>query len=330
VIDYLVSVLTVGAIGSIIALGLNVRWGWAGDFDLSYYAFVAVGAYMGGVIVIGPSPQQVDQSWMLGLHQNFVVGLVVAAVSSTAVSIVVGAVALRQLRSDYFAIVTLAFALIAAAVISVQNTNLFNGQSGIYTIPQPLSDKFDYFSYGYFYLGFVAIFLLVVYAVLELIYRSPFGRTLRIIREDEIAAEAFGRNVYRAKLKAFAIGGAVAGVGGFLFATYLTAWDPATWSPFEAILLYTAIFLGGQANSRGVIVGVFVALVALPETTRFLPNIPGHPNLYPELHNVMQMLLLLAVLRWRPQGIFPEMRFLDRFTSGRLASVDKPKAAARG
>ena len=238
--------------------------------------------------------------------------------------------ALRQLRSDYFAIVTLAFALIAAAVISVQNTNLFNGQSGIYTIPQPLSDKFDYFSYGYFYLGFVAIFLLVVYAVLELIYRSPFGRTLRIIREDEIAAEAFGRNVYRAKLKAFAIGGAVAGVGGFLFATYLTAWDPATWSPFEAILLYTAIFLGGQANSRGVIVGVFVALVALPETTRFLPNIPGHPNLYPELHNVMQMLLLLAVLRWRPQGIFPEMRFLDRFTSGRLASVDKPKAAARG
>ena len=67
-IDYLVSVLTVGAIGSIIALGLNVRWGWAGDFDLSYYAFVAVGAYMGGVIVIGPSPQQVDQSWMLGLH----------------------------------------------------------------------------------------------------------------------------------------------------------------------------------------------------------------------------------------------------------------------
>jgi branched-chain amino acid transport system permease protein len=329
VIDYFVSVLTVGCIGSIIALGLNVRWGWAGDFDLSYYAFVAVGAYLGGVMVLGPSPHLVDQNWVLGLNQNFLVGLLVAAVSSIAVSIAVGAVALRQLRSDYFAIVTLAFALIAAAVISVQD-NLFNGQSGIYTLPQPLSDRFDYFSYGYFYLGLVAVFLIGIYAILNLIYRSPFGRTLRIVREDEVAAAAFGRNVYRAKLKAFAIGGGVAGLGGFIFATYLTAWDPATWSPFEAILLYTAIFLGGQANSRGVIVGVFVALVALPETTRFLPNIPGHPNLYPELHNVMQMLLLLAVLRWRPQGILPEIRFLDRFKNGRSPLAHKPEAAARG
>lgn len=322
-IDYLVSVLTIGAIGCIIALGLNVRWGWAGDFDLSYYAFVATGAYLGGVMVLGRAPGVLDETWILGLNQNFVIGLIVAIVGSIAVSAVIGAIALRRVRSDYFAIVTLAFALIAVAFVSQQNA-LFNGSNGLFGIPQPLADSIDPTTYSYLFFGLCLAFLAATYLVLEWIFRSPFGRTLRTIREDEVAAAAFGKNVIAFKLKAFMIGGAIAGAGGFLFATYLTAWSPGTWSPFEAILLYTAIFLGGQGNSRGVIVGVLVALVALPEATRFLPVIPNHPNLYPELHNFVQMLLLLAILRWRPQGLIPEPLFTDllaRRSEGKPESV---------
>lgn len=326
-IDYLVSVLIVAGITAILALGLNVRWGWAGDFDLSYYAIVAIGAYMGTLMVIGPSPQQTDQNWMLGLRLPFLVGILVAGVSGVAASIVVGAVALRQLRADYFAIVTLAAALIASAVILTQDQGLFNGQAGLYSIPQPLVDKFNYTTYAYFFLGLIAVILAVEYVVLELIYRSPFGRTLRIIREDEVAAAAFGRNVYRSKLKAFGIGGAVAGVGGFLFATYLTAWSPSTWSPFEAILLYTAIFIGGQANSRGVIVGTVVLLGVL-EITRFLPDIQGHPTIYPNLRTAINGLLLLAVLRWRPQGIIPEPKFVVRRANDEPATTTEAGAKA--
>jgi branched-chain amino acid transport system permease protein len=312
ILQYLVSALTIGVIACVLTLGLNVRWGWAGEFDLAYYGFVAIGAYMGAVVVLGNSQQQgPEMTWILGLNQNFVVGLVVAAVSSAILSGLLGAVALRRLRGDYFAITTVAFSQIVIAITIVQ-TNLWNGYTGLYNIPQPFQDVFDLNSYPYFFFGLSVAILVAVYVILELMYRSPFGRTLRIVREDEFAAAAFGRNVYLVKLKAYIVGGAVAGLGGFLFATYLTAWSPAVWSPFETLLLYTAILLGGQANARGVILGTIVVLVAIPEITRFLPNVPGHPDLFPALHAIVVGLVLLAVLRWRPQGLIPEVRPKDR------------------
>jgi ABC-type branched-subunit amino acid transport system permease subunit len=314
VIEYLASALTIGAIACILTLGLNVRWGWAGEFDLAYYAFVAIGAYMGGVAVLGRSDLPGSGAWILGLHQNFVVGVLVAMVSSAVVSIALGAVALRRLRGDYFAITTVAFALIVTAIGS-QETKLFNAFNGLFGVPQPFQDQFDAFSYPYFFFGLCVAILIVVYVLVELMYRSPFGRTLRIIREDEIAAAAFGRNVYLAKLQAYAIGGAIAGLGGFLFATYLTAWNPQSWAAIETFLLYSAIFLGGQANARGVILGTLIVLVAVPEGTRFLPPVPGHPDLFPALRQVVSGLLILAVLRWRPQGLIPEVRPLDRIRS---------------
>ena len=102
---YLVSVLTEGAIFGIMALGLNVIWGWSGDFDLAYYGYIAVGAYMTLVLTIGPAVAPAQ--YILGLTLPYPLAVVVAVITAMAVGLIVGLIALRHLRGIYFSIVTL-------------------------------------------------------------------------------------------------------------------------------------------------------------------------------------------------------------------------------
>jgi branched-chain amino acid transport system permease protein len=310
VIQYIISFLTIGVLTAILCLGLNVRWGWSGDFDLAYYAMVAVGAYMGSVTVLPKANLIGGGTYILGLNQSFLVGVVVAMGSAALVSLLLGSVALRRLRGDYLGITTVAFSLIITAIFT-QELGLFNGFNGIYSLPSPFIDQFDAFTYPAVFLGILLVALGIVFVVLELLYRSPWGLALRAVREDEIAAAAFGRNVYRAKLTAYVLGGAIAGLAGFLYATYLTSWNPASWNTIEVFLLYSAIFLGGSANQLGILVGTAVVFIAVPEGTRYLPNIPGHPDLFPALRGIVSALLILVVLRFRPQGLIPEWRPRD-------------------
>lgn len=312
-IDYIVGVITLGAILAILCLGLNVRWGWAGELDLSYYAFVAIGAYMYSVLTLPPSNLPPPNTYILGLRWSFVPAVLGAMVVTGVASLLVGLVALRKLRGDYFAIVTVATSLIIYTVIS-QDFSLFNGYNGVFGVQQPFNSllKLNAAQYSYFLLGLCLVALLGTYFVLELLYNSPFGRTLRAIREDETAAAAFGRNVYLDKLKAFVVGGVVAGFGGAMLAVYLTAFNPASWSSFETFLLYSAIIVGGSANSRGVVLGTAVTLVLITEATRFLPQIGGNADALPAIRNICIGLLIILALRFRPQGILPERRPRDQ------------------
>ena len=312
-LQYVIGVLTIGAIVGILALGLNVRLGWVGDLDIAYYMFVAIGAYIGGVLQVGPLPDTGGGGWILGLSLPFPLGVIGGTAAAAAVALVVGAIALFRLRGDYFAISTLAFTLIALEFLS-QDLSIFDGYNGIYGIPQPFESQLnlDQGTYQWFFLGMCGLALLLVYVVLRALYRSPFGRTLRAIREDEVAAAAFGRNIYGEKLKAYVIGAACGGLGGVLYGAYLSTWNPTIWAPTETFLLYGGIFIGGLANSRGILIGSLVVVVALPEAVRFLPEIPGHGDLFPALHLVLVGLLLIAVLKLRPQGLWPEPRSRDR------------------
>jgi branched-chain amino acid transport system permease protein len=316
--QYLIGLITLGLITAVIVTGLNVRWGWAGEFDLSYYSFVAIGAYVTGVLIGGPSGGAnavvpPPDGWILGLRWPFLAGVVGAVVVCGIVSALLGAVALRKLRGDYFAIVTLAFTLLVTLVLS-QDYQLFNGFDGIFAVPQPFYDFLhqpDVGTYSLIFMGICFIALVIVYVILEALFRSPFGMTLRSIREDEQAAAAFGRNVYLEKLKAYVIGGMVAGLGGSLYVAYLSSWNPSAWSAIEGFLLFAAIFVGGQGNTRGILLGVAIVLILIPEATRWLPEVPNRPDLFPAIRNIISGALILAVLRWRPRGILPEPRTKD-------------------
>ena len=325
-ITYLVSALSLGAITAILVMGLNVRWGWSGDLDLAYYAFVALGAYIGSVLQLPPYQASGGSGWILGLRLPFIAGLLGATLVSAGASALVGAVALRKLRGEYLAITTVAFTFVAAAVLS-QDKSLFNGFNGVYGLRMPLAGNpaLSPGLYSVLVLVLLCVFALLVYGILEALYRSPFGRTLRIIREDQVAAAAFGRNVYRAKLKAYVIGGACAGLGGALLAQWLGAFNPYAWSNTETFLLYTAIFIGGQGNLRGTLIGTLLALVVIPQAALFLPAIPGHSDLWPAMKSGLSGVLILLALRYRPQGILPEPRFRD---SGKAPPATAPIAPA--
>jgi len=317
-IAYLVSVLTEGAIFGIMALGLNVIWGWSGDFDLAYYGYIAVGAYMTLVLTIGPAAPPAQ--YILGLSLPYPLAVVIAVGTAMAVSLIVGLIALRHLRGIYFSIVTLG-AVYVMYVVAGQYVPLFDGYNGLSGLFDPMGDLFglNYQSYQYFFLGLSLVMFVLVYLFMARVSGSRFGMALRTLREDESAAAAFGRDIYRLKLKGYVLGAALGGLAGALFAAYLSAFNPSAWSPVEVIILYAAVLVGGRGNIRGVALGVLIMGVLVQESTRFLPQLPGlgelnsqHPQVLLALRGVIIGLILVLFLRFRPQGLLPERRFVDR------------------
>jgi branched-chain amino acid transport system permease protein len=151
---------------------------------------------------------------------------------------------------------------------------------------------------------------------------------LRTLREDERAAAAFGRDIYRLKLKGYVLGAALGGFAGALFAAYLTAFNPTAWSPVgEVIALYAAVLVGGRGNIRGVALGVFIMFILVFESTRYLAKLPGvgpldaaDPEFLLAMRALLIGLVLVLFLRFRPQGLLPERRFVDRQPATDVAS----------
>ncbi|HLZ57500.1 MAG TPA: branched-chain amino acid ABC transporter ATP-binding protein/permease [Ktedonosporobacter sp.] len=329
-IEYILSILTEGAIFGIMALGLNVIWGWSGDFDLAYYGYVALGAYMTLVLTIGRQPPPAQ--YILGLQLPYLVALLAAVVSSAVMGLIVGLIALRHLRGIYFSIVTLG-AVYVLYVMAGQYVPLFDGYNGLSGLVNPMGDALglDFQSYQYFFLGFCAFIFILVFIFMAQVSGSRFGLALRSLREDERAAAAFGRDIYQMKLKAYVLGAAFGGLAGGLFAAYLSAFNPSAWSPIEAIVLYSAILVGGRGNIKGVVLGVAIMIVLVQESTRFLPEVPGHPTIVLALREVVIGLVLVLFLRFRPQGLLPERRYVDRLPQDHTGlGVDVPSLRGPG
>ncbi len=315
-IDQIVSILTEFSIFAIMALGLNIIWGWSGDFDLAFYGYVALGAYMTLALTVGPAMD--PATYILGQSLPFPVAVIIAVLSVMVLALIVGAIALRHLRGIYFSIVTLG-AVYVLYIFAGQFVPLFNGFNGLSGLFDPMGAFFgiDFNSYPYFYLGLCVVVLAVVLVGVTRLNGSRFGLALRSLREDERAAAAFGRDIYLLKLKAYVLGAGLGGLGGALFAGYLSAFNPSAWSPVETIILYAAILVGGRGSTRGVVLGVAVMVMGLQEATRYLPEVPGHPDYAPAFRLIITGVVLVLFIRFRPQGILPERRMRDKDPGGK-------------
>lgn len=304
------------------ALGLNVIWGWSGDFDLAFYGYVALGAYMTLVLTIGqPTP---PAQYILGLQLPYLVAVLCAMLASALMGLVVGLIALRHLRGIYFSIVTLG-AVYVLYVLAGQYVPLFDGYNGVSGLFNPMGDALglDLNSYPFFFLGFCVVIFILACIFMARVSGSRFGLALRSLREDERAAAAFGRDIYRLKLKAYVLGAAFGGLAGGLFAAYLSAFNPSAWSPIEAIILYSAVLVGGKGSVRGVVLGVALMIVLVQESTRYLPDIAGNPNIIPAVRVMVIGVVLILFLRFRPQGLLPERRYVDRSPGEGVDTRDK-------
>ncbi len=332
-IDYVVSTLTLGAIWCVFTYALNVSWGWTGQLDLAVFMYVAIGAYVYSVICGPPSPSNpaLSVTWILGLRLPFIFGLLGAMLVAGVWGLIVGGIALRRLRDDYLAITTVVTTLTAYAVIA-QYQPLFNGFTGIYGVPQPLSKELNLppTLYGIFLFALVLAILALVFVSMEAIFRSPYGRVMRAVREDEKAAAAFGRNVYAVKLQAYVIAAVVAGLGGALLGAFLTAFNAYAWQVGETFLIYAAIFIGGSGSTRGVLLGTFFIAVFVQEVTRLFVVIPGNAYAGDAIRYMIVGLLIITILWLRPEGVIPEPRDKDEVSGSASPDAGKVPAVQHG
>ena len=309
---YLANLLIFAGIDIIACLALNLQFGVSGIVNFSFIIFQAAGAYVAAVLSMPPDTAA-DYSFQIyvgGWQLPFPLPWIGGALAGALLAVPVGVVVLRRLRADYQAIALLVTSIIANTVINNARP-LFNGAAGVALVPQPLQDQLNTnaSSYQYFYIGLTAVCVAIVWFIAARIVNSPYGRTLRAMRENEIAVNALGKNPVALKMSIFIVGGAIAGLSGAILVGFLTVWAPSTWLYPETIILFAAVIVGGRGNNLGAILGALLVPVGFEEVTRLLGGLNiGPPNLIPALEWVCIGLFILGFLWFRPKGVVPETR----------------------
>jgi branched-chain amino acid transport system permease protein len=301
--------LTYFFIDVIAALGLDIQVGLSGILNFGFILFQAAGAYTVALATLGPPSKWLGtQTYIAGWSLPFPIPLILAAVVGVVLSLLVGLLVLRRLRSAYQAIVLLSLMLVCYDIV-VSSRGLFNGTTGLGSIPPPLQSALglSFTGYQWAFTGFCAVVCAAIFFPMRRLYRSPFGRLLAASREGEQAVEALGRNVFRLRLASMMIGGGLGALSGGLLVGSVAAWSPNSWSFFETIIYFAAITLGGVGNSYGILFGVAVLQIGIMQGVTYLPQI-GPPGFMDYLQQAVVGLALIAVLWLRPQGIFPERR----------------------
>ena len=301
--DANMSIATQVLIFATTALGLNIVVGLAGLLDLGYIAFLGAGAYVSAMMSHSAFAT-------IGWKPPFIVVVAIAACVSSILGLIIGSPTLR-VSGDYLAIVTLAFGEIFRLTVNNLDGNngpdLTNGPNGIPGIPELEIGSFNFgdthtllgiplgrFANYYFLMLVVAAIIITIFTRLN---NSRIGRGWVAIREDEKAAEAMGVNVFGLKLFAFAGGAFLAGMAGSIKAHQDVSVTPDQYIFLESAFLLAAIVLGGMGTVAGVLVGATV-LKLLPEKLRFVAD-----------YRLLTFgLLLVLMMRFRPEGLVPSRR----------------------
>jgi branched-chain amino acid transport system permease protein len=264
---YGISLLTMGGIYAVLALGLNIQWGFTGLFNAGIAGFFAIGAYTTAILT-GPALH----THVGGFGLPVVVGLVSAMILAGILGWCVGWLTLK-LQSDYLAIATIGIAEILR-LIGKNEDWLTNGPRGIRGIPRPF-ESLPQLEGQLAFLGLIIVIVIVIYVLLERGRNSPWGRVMRAIRENEDSARAAGKNILRFRMEAFVLGSMIMGLGGALFAHNIKFMGPEATEPLQAtFLVWVMLIAGGSGNNKGAILGPVViwAIWSLTELlTRQLP-----------------------------------------------------------
>ena len=307
--DFWIGVGILAGIYGIFTLGLQLNVGYTGVVNFGQAGFMAIGAYAAIIFVV-----EVGMPFLLALLLSIVVTVLIG--------LLIGLPSLR-LRADYFAIATIAFSEIIRD--AAQNArDLTGGNQGTINLELE-NDRFftdSWFSVSDWIsenildpigltgqdFGDLPLFLVIWITLgllaigLNLLIRSPWGRVLRAIREDEDAARALGKNAFSYKLQSLAIAAALGAISGWFLAFNLESVSQDAFEPLYTFLGYAALVLGGLASFGGVLVGSII-LWTLLEGMRFL-DLPLSADKVSALRFVLVGLILIGLMAFRPQGVF--------------------------
>lgn len=301
---FAVRILNLSAIYIILALSLNLVNGFTGLFSLGHAGFMAVGAYVSALLTMSPALKEMNYflapivPWLQGVQLPFLLALLLAGAAAGFVGFLIGAPVLR-LRDDYLAIATLGFSEIIRVLITNAQT-LTNGAQGLKGIPK--------YSTTWVVWGCAAFTVLFM----VLLLRSSYGRTLKAVRDDEVAAEAMGVHVARVKIVSFVASSFFAGVGGALLGHMITTIDPKMFILTLTFNILLIVVLGGNGSITGSVLAAIIVTV-LMEALRFL-DMPMNflflkTNGLPGLRMVIFSILLMMVVLYRQRGLMGNKEF---------------------
>ncbi|MFC1983417.1 branched-chain amino acid ABC transporter permease [Chloroflexota bacterium] len=301
-------IVYIGIFG-IVALSLNLEFGFVGLANFGKVAFFLIGAY--------------SYALLSDIGVPFYLCLIIGALISAIFGLLVSLPALR-LRMDYLAIAVLAFGEILRLIMKSEKW-LAGGNWGM-----PVSPIFpptgSYLIYRLENIGLVFLCLVICFLVLQLLANSPYGRAIRAIREDEVGAEAMGKNKAKYKAHALMLGSAMAGIAGGLYAQYLQHVVPGMFIPMVTFTVWIMVLVGGPANNWGALLGA--ALVQIIERgtniAKDYVTLPIDPS---NLQYILFGALIIFVLFYRPQGLLKESKIktkaLRLVRNGRSAVKNK-------
>ena len=277
------------AIYSILSSSLNIIAGYTGILSICQAAFYGIGAYTIAIMAL---------KFQTPVLLNFTIAIVLSAVFSLVIS-----VPSIRIRDDYFVITTFAFQIIIFSIMK-NWVSLTGGPMGLPGIPD-LELLGVHFSDKASFLGLISFIAVIIHIIILKIVRSPIGRILRSIREDEIFTASVGKNVVFYKIQIFIISSSMAALGGGLYAYYFNFVDPSSFTLMESIFILSIVIIGGSGSLRGPVAGA-VFLVLLPELLRFA-GLPS--SIAANIRQILYGGLLVVFMMWRPQGFLGEYSF---------------------
>jgi branched-chain amino acid transport system permease protein len=301
---FMTTALTFG----IVCLGLNLQWGQTGLFNVGVAGFVAIGAYASALLT---TPETAGRLGGFGLP--IAIGWLGATALAGLASAFIGAITLR-LRADYLAIATFGVA-ICIQLVALNLEGLTGGPFGIGFIPRPFASlQGNALAFNLANFALVAVAAALVFFALERLVRSPWGRVLRAIREDEQAATALGKNAAKFRLQAFALGGAIMGLGGALQAHFIGFIAPENYVPALTFQVWAMLIVGGAGNNRGALLGALVVWAVWTASGSLTASLfpPAQQARAASLQIVVIGTALAAILLVRPQGILGEIATVSR------------------
>ncbi len=302
---FLVTALSFG----IICLGLNVQWGQTGLFNVGVAGFVAIGAYTSAILTTPDAAQRLG-----GFGLPIWMGWLAAMAASALGAAIIGAITLR-LRADYLAITTFGVA-VAIQLVALNAESLTGGPFGISFIPRAFAgweDRPALFNAAN--LALVLSVTALIYLALERLVRSPWGRVLRAIREDETAAVSLGKNANLFRLQAFVLGSAIMGLAGAIQAHFIGFIAPENYLSAITFQVWAMLIIGGSGNNRGALAGALAVWGLWSLTGAALGSfVPAeHQARAAALQIVVIGAVLALVLVVRPRGLFGERKIVSRF-----------------
>jgi branched-chain amino acid transport system permease protein len=318
---YTINLLVYAAVDALACLGLNQQFGVAGVTNFGFIIFQAAGGYAAAILALPADTTNGGfQSYIGGWNLPFPLPWIGAAVAGGLVALPFAFLFGRRLRGDFAAVGL----LVTAVLLNLLVTNyrpVLNGDAGLSLIPTPLrgQNMFSVEPLSYQW-GFTIVAILLcacVFGFLRRLTESPYGRSLRAMRDNDMVADSLGKNLLSMRTAMLVTGGAVAGLSGGILVSYITTWSPAAWGYAETVVLFAAVIIGGAGNQWGAILGAVLVPVGFEEVTRYIPtsnNLP--PNLIPSLEWVAIGLLIVGFLWFRPQGILPERKRIIQVAGG--------------